>query len=216
MTSCCFLPRREDIFCKSATAALSFPITIVKGVRTMDDSRIVELFYARDQQALKESADKYGERLRRLALSFLGSEQDAEECVDDALLGAWRSIPPQKPAELFGYLARLTRCRAFDMLDARNAQKRSAQLVELSAELSECIPDRSADIEESELTEIINGFLEGLPADKRRVFVLRYHFGLSMAEVSKRTDFSESKIKSMLSRLRKQLKDCLRKKGVKL
>ncbi|MBR6873639.1 MAG: sigma-70 family RNA polymerase sigma factor [Ruminococcus sp.] len=182
----------------------------------MEDKEIIGLFFEREERAVDETMKKYGARLRRLALSFLGDEGDAEECVSDAMLNVWRTIPPNKPDELFGYLARLTRCRAFNLIERRRAAKRSAQLVELTKELSECIPDPTQSFEKSELTELINSFLTGLKPEKRRVFVLRYMIGYSIKEISKETGFSESKLKTLLLRLRKQLKDYLKEKGVKL
>ena len=182
----------------------------------MEDKEIIGLFFERDERAVDETMKKYGARLRRLALSFLGDERDAEECVSDAMLSLWRTVPPNKPDELFGYLARLTRCRAFNLIERRRAVKRSVQLVELTKELSECIPDPAQSFEQSELAELINSFLAGLKPEKRRVFVLRYIIGYSIKEISKETGFSESKLKTLLLRLRKQLKDYLKGKGVKL
>jgi RNA polymerase sigma-70 factor (ECF subfamily) len=185
-------------------------------VNTVEDRELIGLLFERDERAIEEVMKKYGARLRRLALSFLGDDQDTEECVSDAMLSLWRTVPPNKPDELFGYLARLTRCRAFNLIDRRKAAKRSAQLIELTQELSECIPDRSQSFEQSELSELINSFLDGMKPEKRRVFVLRYIIGYSIKETAKETGFSESKLKSLLSRMRKQLKGYLKEKGVKL
>ena len=182
----------------------------------MEDGQIVKLFTERSEQAVSEAAKLYGERLRRLAMSFLDSEQDAEECLNDAYLKAWRSIPPQEPGDLFGYLARLVRCTAFDMIDARQAAKRSARLVELTAELSECIPDRSAEIEGRELSELISGFLAKQKPYKRQIFVMRYFHGYSISEIGLKTGFSESKVNTALSRMRKALKEELKGKGVSI
>ena len=180
----------------------------------MDDEQIVKLFFERSEQAVSEAAKLYGARLRRLALSFLDSEQDAEECLNDAYLKAWRSVPPQKPDDLFGYLARLVRCTAFDMIDARKAAKRSAQLVELTAELSDCIPDRSAVFVESELSELISSFLAEQKEYKRQIFVMRYFYGYSVSGIMLKTGFSESKVNTVLSRMRKALREHLKGKGV--
>ncbi len=180
----------------------------------MNDMSIVEMFYSRSEQAVDAAAKIYGERLRRLAMSFLGSEQDAEECLNDVYMKAWRSIPPNKPDDLFGYLARLTRCTAFDMIDKRSAVKRSAQLVELSSELEECIADPAEDMSGSELAELMDSFLGSLKPYKRRIFVLRYFYGYHIAEISQQTGFSESKINTVLSRTRKALREYLKGKGV--
>ncbi|MBR1764940.1 MAG: RNA polymerase sigma factor [Ruminococcus sp.] len=180
----------------------------------MEDREIIELFRSRSGQAVSAAAEKYGGRLGRLALSFLGSEQDAEECLNDAYLKAWRSIPSREIEDLFGYLARLVRCTAFDMLDKRKAEKRSARLVELTEELAECIPDPAAAFGESELTELLEGFLRSQKRHRQKLFVLRYFYGLRTSEISERTGFSQSKINTALSRMRRELKEHLKRKGM--
>ncbi len=183
---------------------------------SLPDREIVDLFLSRDEDALAETENHYGTRLSRLAFSFLQNHEDAEECVNDVWLKAWNSIPPQHPEDLFSYLARLCRFTAFDMIDKRKALKRSAVVVELSQELQESIPDTHADIafEESDLSEHLNAFIASLSDEKRRMFVKRYWYEESIAEIAQDMDRSLSHVKVTLHRLRKALKTYLQEKGV--
>lgn len=181
-----------------------------------NDQRLIKLYLSRDSRAVEETIDRYGKRLLRLAVSFLGDTRDAEECVNDTYLKAWNSIPPHIPESLFPYLARLCRCTAYDVIDKRKAAKRGAQLVELTREMEECIPDRSREMtaEEEATAELINEYLGGLPKDKRVMFVKRYWYGESIEVIAKETGFSKSKVKTALHRTRQGLKEHLEQKGV--
>ena len=179
----------------------------------MDDKEIVALYLDRDERAVEETMQRYGGRLTRLAEHFLKDKRDAEECVSDTYVKAWNSIPPNRPDDLFAYLAKLCRCTAFNIVEREQAQKRSAQTVELTDELAECLPDRSADSGEDDLSERLNEFLATLGKDKRAVFVGRYLFGDSIAEIAEKTGFSESKVKTTLHRTRESLRKYLGRKG---
>lgn len=181
-----------------------------------NDRRLVKLYLARDRSAVSETMSCYGKRLLRLALGFLGDARDAEECVNDTYLKAWNSIPPQQPDDLFSYLARLCRCTAYNMIDKRKAAKREAQLVELTREMEECIPDNSRDVtlEDEFISALINEFLGTLPDDRRDMFVKRYWYGESVELIAKEMGFSKSKVKTALFRTREGLKDFLEQKGV--
>ena len=183
---------------------------------SLSDQEIVDLFFSRDEAALAETQNHYGTRLSRLAFSFLQNHEDAEECVNDVWLKAWNSIPPQHPEDLFSYLARLCRFTAFDMIDKREALKRRAVVTELSEELQETIPDTHADMpfEESDLSEHLNAFLGSLSEEKRHIFVKRYWYEESIAEVAHDMNRSLSYVKVTLHRLRKALKAYLLEKGV--
>lgn len=182
------------------------------------DRELIKLYLARDKAAVGETMNIYGKRLMRLATGFLGDACDAEECVNDTYLKAWNTIPPQKPDDLFSYLARLCRCTAYDIIDKRQAAKRAAQVVELTHEMEECIPDNSRESEAAEeaLAEYINEYLSGLSRDKRVMFVKRYWYGESVETIAKDMGFSQSKVKTTLCRTRKGLKDFFEKKGVSL
>ena len=180
----------------------------------MDDQAIIGLFFARDQEALRQTADKYGSRLMGLALRIPRYPEDAEEAVSDTWLAAWNTIPPQRPGHLYAYLAKICRFSAFGKLDRQAAQKRSAQVVSLSAELEACLPAAMPDCSDEALGELLNVFLSGLTAEKRRIFLRRYWFGDDLREIAARYHISESKVKVTLFRLRGQLKGFLEKEGI--
>lgn len=182
----------------------------------MDDEKIIELFWNRKQEAVDQLQKKYGSRLYRLAAKLLCSPEDAEECVSDACLAAWNTIPPQRPDHLFAYTARLCRCGAFDRLDRKTAQKRTAQVAELTAELEACIPDPAAHVGETELGAALNAFLAGLSEEKRRIFLRRYWYGDTIREVARRYGLGESKVKVTLLRTRNELREFLSKEGFSL
>ena len=182
----------------------------------MDDKEIIDLYFERDENAIRETMNKYNGRLLRFAIRFLSDERDAEECVNDAYARAWDTIPPNRPDNLFAYLAALCRNAALDVIKKNTAQKRSAQLVELTQEMNECISDNSeiTDERSEELSECINGYLATLTKDKRAVFMGRYWYNESIPDIAKRTGFSQSKVKTMLHRMREDLrKYILRKEG---
>lgn len=178
----------------------------------MEDQDIINLFFARDQEGLRQAADKYGGALMVLARRILRDENDAEEAVSDTWLAAWNAIPPARPEHLYAYLAKICRFSAFGLLDKAHAQKRTATVVSLSAELEGCLP---ADYGDSrDLGEVLNSFLAGLPVEKRRIFLRRYWFGDDLREIARRYGISESKVKVTLFRLRGQLKAHLEKEGI--
>lgn len=128
--------------------------------------------------------------------------------MNDAYARAWNTIPPTRPENLFAYLAALCRNSAMDVIKKNTAQKRSAQLVELTSEMNECIPDRSSisDERSEEIAEYINEFLGALPREKRLVFIGRYWYNESISDIARKTGFSQSKVKTMLHRLREELR----------
>lgn len=183
----------------------------------MDDSRIVELYLKRDEKAVELTQAEYGKRMLGLASAIVGDAQTAEECVNDAYLKAWESIPPNDPrGYLPQYLLKITRRIALNRVRHASAEKRSAVVTELTREIEACIPsdhDIAEDLEAKELRRDINGFLAGLSKDKRDVFVRRYWFCDPVSEIAARMGFSESKVKTMLFRLRADLRSYLEKKG---
>ena len=183
----------------------------------MEDREIVSLFWQRDEQALEAAAAKYGSYCRAVAQNILPDAQDAEECLNDTWLHAWNSMPPHRPECLSGYLAKLTRWAAIKRWRGARAQKRGGGQIELAyEELSDCIPDRCAPDEAlagKELAELIRRFLAQLPATQRRVFLCRYWYFDSIAAIAAQFGFSESKVKSMLHRSRKRLRELLNKEG---
>ena len=183
----------------------------------MEDFEIVERFLARDEGAIRETAGKYGGRLRAVARGIVREEETAEECENDTYLEAWNRIPPHEPrGYLFPFLARITRNLALNRCRDRARLKRSAYLCELSAEMEQCLPapdDAACRLEESELREAINGFLAGLPEEQRNLFLRRYWYLDSIADIARRFALSESKVKTTLLRCRKRLREHLEEGG---
>ena len=183
----------------------------------MDDAAIVTLFWQRDEGAIRETEQKYGSYCRSIARSLLSDEQDAEEILGDAWLRAWNSIPPQRPEKLSTYLGKLTRNLSLSRLRERQAQKRGGGELPLALEeLADCVPgpgDPEEELEAKELGRALRRFVKALPRRERDIFVSRYFFLAPLEELSRKTGFSESKLKSMLFRTRKKLKKFLREEG---
>lgn len=181
----------------------------------MEDEEILTLLWNREEQGLKELGQKYGKRIEQLAEKFLSAE-DAEECVNDTYLAVWNNIPPKRPHFLFAYTAKICRNLALNKVEWNQAAKRNAVMVELSHELEQCIPDVSATIEQQELGGLISDFLKGLSTEKKQVFIRRYWYGDSIQELVRTFGYKESKVKSILFRIRNQLREYLKKEGVAL
>ena len=186
----------------------------------MDDNRIVELYLLRDETAIKQTSEKYGSRLRSLAYRIVDDRQTAEECENDTYMEAWNIIPPHEPGSyLYAFLARITRHISLNCCRARSRLKRSAFICELSAEMEQCIPapnDVECRIDDMALSEALNGFLCTLAEEKRNIFIRRYWYLDSIADISKRFTLSESKVKTTLFRCRNQLREHLEKEGYTL
>lgn len=182
----------------------------------MDDEQIISLCIAGDEAALAAIREAYGGKLLRLAMTFLGNAADAEECVSETYFKAWNAIPHAKPVHLYAYLAKICRYTAFGMIDRQRAQKRRAELVELTAEMEQCIPDALPDAAAERLAEVMNSFLAGLSPEKRSMFLRRYWYGESIAELAAAFHCKEGRIKTVLYRVRKQLQTYLEKEGIRL
>ena len=189
-------------------------------MRALDDDKIIELYLLRDETAINRTSEKYGSRLRSLAYGIINDRQTAEECENDTYMEAWSTIPPHEPRSyLYAFLARITRHISLNCCRDRARLKRSAYLCELSAEMEECIPapdDVECRIDDMALSEALNGFLRTLDEEKRNVFIRRYWYLDSIADVSKRYALSQSKVKSMLFRMRSQLKSYFEQEGYDL
>lgn len=183
----------------------------------MEDAAIVSLFLARDETAIRYTAEKYGDRLRGLALRIVNDAYCAEECENDAYLSAWNLIPPHEPRDyLFAFLGRIVRHIAIDRCRKQQAEKRSAAVCGLTAELEQCLPaadDVEGEVNAKALAQAINGFLSGCTADQRKIFLRRYWYCDSIEQISRLYGFSQSKVKTTLFRLRGALKEELRKEG---
>lgn len=180
----------------------------------MDDKQIIRLFFERSEQAITELSQKYGDLCMKIARNILNDHQDAEECVNDAYLGAWNSIPPQSPDPLRSYICRIVRNRSLKKLRTNSAIKRGSQFEVSLSELEDCIPDSSMDeqLSISELSAQINAFLAVLPKDDRLMFVKRYWFSESISELADAFGITENNVSVRLSRIRGKLHQYLNRK----
>ncbi len=180
----------------------------------MGENEIIELFWSRDETAIAETQRGLGGYLTKIAQNVLGSPEDAAECVNDTLLTAWRSIPPQRPQSLAAFLASVVRRRAIDRLKSETRQKRhpSEGLASLT-ELEECVPDgaRAELCDRLALSEAINEYLRRLSPLSRRVFVGRYYYMDSLDEIARYCGIGAGRVKSLLFRTRRGLRDYLKK-----
>ncbi len=185
----------------------------------MEDKKIVELFWQRDENAISVTAAKYGAYCKTIANNILHNAYDAEECVNDTYIGAWNSMPDNKPERLGHYLGKMTRWIALNRLDERKCQKRGGNSSE-ALPIDELIDYVSSDtsteetVELKELCAAINRFLSKLPPVDRQVFLARYWFAASVAEISGKFGFTQSKVKSTLFRTRNKLRKYLEEEGL--
>lgn len=198
-----------------------YVVLISEGIRKemlpIEDEIIIDRYIVRDESAISYTADKYGKQLVAIANRICDDLDIAEECENDTYLRAWNSIPPHEPrGYFFTFLAKITRNLALDRYRESNRLKRSAAIVELTGELSEIIAgndDATANAESEELKNYINSFLRTLHKEKRNVFIRRYWYMDSVAEIADRYGISEGKIKTILFRVRNGLRQYLKKEG---
>ena len=182
----------------------------------MEDAKIIALFWERNEQAVKETDAAYGGKLYRLSNRILNNREDAEESVSDTYMETWKSIPPRKPTYFYAFLASICRNLSLNRLDWRMAAKRNAEVVALTQEMESCIPDRrqESEIDRRELRRVLETFLESLSKESRLIFLRRYLFADSVAQIAARYHISESKVKTRLHRTRKKLYVYLKKEGI--
>ena len=184
----------------------------------MNDTEIITLYWKRDEAAIDATALKYGAYCRTIARNILSNPQDEQECLNDTWLAAWNSIPPQRPALLKAYLGRIARRIGLKKWRDAHALKRGGSEVALALdELAECLPGGDSiesALNRAALTELLNRFLAGLPAEERWVFLRRYWYLDSIAQIGDRFGFSQSKVKSMLHRTRLKLMERLKEEGI--
>lgn len=182
----------------------------------MDDEKIIALYWAREESAIRETDKAYGQRLHTLSDRILNCREDSQECVSDTYLKAWNTMPPQWPEFLFAFLAKICRFISFGRLDWNNAAKRKADVVSLTAEMELCIPDRSLDaqLEGQEIGRLLNAFLDTLSQDSRLIFMRRYWYADSIEDIALRYSMGTSRVKTQLHRTRLKLRDYLAKEGI--
>lgn len=183
----------------------------------MDDQLIIQKFYERSETAIQLLSDKYGGLCRTVAHRILGSDQDAEECLNDTLLAAWNTIPPENPDPLSAYICRITRNLSLKRYHANTAQKRNTAYDLALEELEEYLPGNTSVEDEvlaKELEHAINAFLAQLGQRERMLFVKRYWFVESVAEIADSMGMSKNYVNVHLHRSRKKLESYLKKKGL--
>ena len=177
----------------------------------MNDEEIVKLLYDRDEDAIKALSDKYGARIKAAAYEVLGNEQDAEECVNDAYLAVWNSVPPQKPDNICAYACGVEHNVAMQKYRYNTAEKRAAETVSIDGELSEIIADESGD--DNGLEDAINGFLKSLSKKNRILFMRRYYYEDSISDIASLSGMKENAVAARLFRIRARLSNYLKKEG---
>ena len=185
----------------------------------MDDSKIIELFYERSEQAIIELSNKYGHICYKVADNILNNRLDSEECVNDAYLGVWNAVPPQKPDPLLSYVCRIVRNLALKKYHENTAQKRNSIYDIALDEIADCIPASFSvedEVAAKEVAGLIDNFLETLDQESRILFVRRYWHADSIEELGILFHKSKHYVSVRLSRIRKALKQYLKEKGVSI
>lgn len=179
----------------------------------MEDSKIIELYFARSEQAIQETDHKYGRYCYQIANNILSNREDSEEAVSDTYMTAWKSIPPNCPSRLAAFLGKITRHISLDFWRRRLAGKRGAgETAVVLEELEECVASENNmedTLRAKELRGALNRFVEALPERERNVFVSRYWYLRTVKYISEKTGLSESNIKTMLFRIRVKLRTFL-------
>lgn len=186
----------------------------------MEDAAIVDLYWARSQQAIAESEEKYGAYCHAIARRILEREEDAEECVNDTWLHAWNAMPPQRPGILSAFFGKLTRNLSLDRWRRLRAAKRGGGQVELALqELEDCLPDGRGPeeaLEAAETARLISAFLRSQGELDRKLFVRRYFHLEPLSELAVRFGLTQGQVKSRLHRVRQRLKRELEREGVRV
>ena len=183
----------------------------------MEDLQIIDLYWLRDEQAIRETDGKYGAFCHRLAMNILGSFQDSEECVSDTYGRCWDTMPPQRPGSLRSYVGRIVRNLSISRYRANHAQKRFAGVEVLLSELEDCVPtpDHVQQAGEAgELATLVSDWLDALSREERALFLRRYWSGESVAELAGELGLRPNALTKRLLRLRGQLRRYLEERGV--
>ena len=181
----------------------------------MEDEMIISLYNKRSEQAIVETQNKYGKVCYGTAYGILRNNEDSEECVNDTYLRTWNSIPPESPSRLGAFVCRIARNLALDRHRAKNAEKRAPTVEASIDELAECIPARDGSVEDkAAMADLLNRFLSSQSPQKRMIFMRRYFYMDTPAEIAKTMTMTEASVKMTLHRLRRKLKEYLESEGV--
>ena len=187
-----------------------------KGSVIVTDNQIIDLFWNRNEDAIAATDGAYGRKLRGLSRRILQNLEDSEEVVNDTYLKTWDSIPEARPQHFYAYIAAICRNLSLNLMNWNQAAKRKAEIVSITEELQECIPDAAQDTlsESKEIIRALNAFLETLPEESRLVFIRRYWYADSVAAIAKRYGKTESSVKTQLHRTRNKLYLFLKQEGI--
>lgn len=183
----------------------------------MEDEKIIELFFGRSEQAIKELDLKYGKVCHSVSYNILHNRQDTEECVNDAYLGIWNAVPPERPNPLLTFLCRIVRNYSVMRYHANTAMKRNSTYDVALEELESCLASPvtvEAEIETDELSCVIDSFLETLPRENRVIFMRRYWFSDTYTQIAERVGMTEKNVSVRLTRMRRQMKEYLTEREV--
>ncbi|MBO4289682.1 MAG: sigma-70 family RNA polymerase sigma factor [Lachnospiraceae bacterium] len=185
----------------------------------MEDQKIVELFFARSEDALTEVSVKYGGLIKKIAMNVLNNSADAEECANDTYMALWENIPPQRPQSMIGYICRLARNISVNRYRYNSAEKRNSSYEVALEEVDQFLSGQDSvedALEARELTAVIEEFLKGLPKVDRVLFVSRYYFSESYRDIAEKTGLTEKNVSVRLTRIRAKLKDHLHKREIRI
>ena len=182
----------------------------------MDDEKIIQLYFQRREDAIQETDTAYGRKLFCLSNRILRCQEDAQECVNDTYWKTWNTIPPQKPQYFYAFLSAICRRISFNKIDWQSAAKRNGEVVALTEEMAMCIPDLKGqcELEGKELGKLLDRFLQDLPKESRLIFLRRYWYVDTIAQIAARYGMTESKVKMQLSRTRAKLQTYLESEGI--
>lgn len=186
----------------------------------MEDNSIIQLYWDRNDRAIRATADKYGRYCKTIAKNILSNEEDAEECVNDTYLNAWNTMPPHWPKQLSTFLGKITRNLSFNKYKHDRAEKRGGGEIALVLdELIDCVSDTDSVeqiVDRRELIGAINTFVRGLSAEKRSIFVRRYWYADPVSKIAEDHGMGAGSVSKVLERTRKQLKAYLTERGFEL
>ena len=183
----------------------------------LEDEKIIDLFFERSEQAITELDLKYGKFCRKLSRNILNDSRDTEECMNDAYLAVWNTIPPERPAPLLTYLCKILRNISLKLYHSKTAVKRNSSHDIAIGELEDCLSASNtveSETEARELSRLIESYLDTLSQENRVIFIRRYWFSDAYSDIAGQTGLTEKNVSVRLTRLRKQLKQFLKEKGV--
>lgn len=199
---------------------LSYISDSQKGGRGVKDSEIIELYFARSEDAITETDKKHGAFCRAMTLGILGNREDSEECVNDTYMRLWELIPPQRPDRFRAFISRVARNIALNMLERMNAKKRGGRYFAAAYdELSESLPSSEnveKSVDDKALSALLDRFLRSLDPEKQLIFLKRYWYLRTVPEIAAEMHLGESKVKMSLHRTREKLREYLEKEGVQI